>query len=160
MLPDGVLHRSLTPQDDERGVFTELFRDSWSLGVRPVQWNAVSSVANVCGACHVLFAELYNKSPHQPAFAAMDAGGCVVCHSNHGIQKPSVQMLAGSQAVCAQCHDAASEGGKAATEIAGMLNQLTAALDRSDQILTRAHRSGMEVGEAQRLGSLEMRTAG
>jgi predicted CXXCH cytochrome family protein len=79
----------------------------------------------------------------------MDAGGCVVCHSNHGIKKPSVQMLAGPQAVCAQCHDAASVGGKAAVEVAGMLNQLTATLDRSDQILGRAHRSGMEVAEAQ-----------
>jgi predicted CXXCH cytochrome family protein len=115
-------------------------------GATPPQ---VSSVANVCGACHVLFAELYNKSPHQPVFAAMDAGGCVVCHSNHGIKKPSVQMLAGPQAVCAQCHDAASVGGKAAVEVAGMLNQLTATLDRSDQILGRAHRSGMEVAEAQ-----------
>ncbi len=33
--------------------------------------------------------------------------------------------------------------------MAGMLNQLTAALDRSGQILARAHRSGMEVAEAQ-----------
>jgi len=115
-------------------------------GATPPQ---VSSVANVCGTCHALFAELYNKSPHQPVFAAMDAGGCVVCHSNHGIKTPSVQMLAGPQAVCAKCHDAASVGGKAAAEVAGMLNQLTATLDRSDQILSRAHRSGMEVGEAQ-----------
>ena len=115
-------------------------------GATPPQ---VSSVANVCGTCHALFAELYNKSPHQPVFAAMDAGGCVVCHSNHGIKTPSVQMLAGSQAVCAKCHDAASEGGKAAVEVAGMLNQLTATLDRSDRILASAHRSGMEVGEAQ-----------
>ena len=53
MLPDGVLHQSLTPREDERGVFTELFRDSWSLGVMPVQWNAVSSVANVLRGVHV-----------------------------------------------------------------------------------------------------------
>jgi predicted CXXCH cytochrome family protein len=115
-------------------------------GAKPPQ---VSSIANVCGTCHVLFAELYEKSPHQPVFAAMNAGGCVVCHSNHGIKTPSVAMLEGPQAVCAQCHDAGSAGGQAASQIAGMLNQLTATLDRSDQILARARESGMEVSEAQ-----------
>jgi predicted CXXCH cytochrome family protein len=115
-------------------------------GAAPPQ---VASVANVCGSCHVMFEELYNKSPHQPVFSSMGAGGCVVCHSNHGIKTPSVQMLAGSQAVCAQCHDATSEGGKAAAEMAGMLTQLSSGLDRSDQILARARESGMEVSEAQ-----------
>jgi dTDP-4-dehydrorhamnose 3,5-epimerase len=52
VLPLGVLHQPLAPQADERGVFTELFRDSWSLEVEPTQWNAVSSVANVLRGVH------------------------------------------------------------------------------------------------------------
>jgi len=52
MLPKGVLHQPLAPREDERGVFTEMFRDSWSLEVKPVQWNAVSSVANVLRGVH------------------------------------------------------------------------------------------------------------
>jgi predicted CXXCH cytochrome family protein len=115
-------------------------------GAAPPQ---VASVANVCGSCHVLFEELYNKSPHQPVFSATGAGGCVVCHSNHGIQKPSIAMLAGPQAVCTQCHDATSAGGMAAAEMGGMLKDLEAALNNSDQILKRARESGMEVSEAQ-----------
>jgi predicted CXXCH cytochrome family protein len=115
-------------------------------GATPPQ---VSSIANVCGSCHVLFEELYNKSPHQPVFAGMGAGGCTVCHSNHGIKMPSVAMLAGPQAVCTQCHDSGTKGGIAASDMAGMLTKLAAALDRSDQILKRAHESGMEVSEAQ-----------
>ena len=115
-------------------------------GATPPQ---VNSIANVCGSCHVLFEELYNKSPHQPVFASMSAGGCTVCHSNHGIKMPSVAMLSGPQAVCAQCHDAGTSGGNAAAEMAGMLKKLEAELDRSDQILKRAHESGMEVSEAQ-----------
>jgi len=52
VLPDGVeLHR-LEPHADARGVFTELFRDSWGLGVAPVQWNAVRSEANVLRGVH------------------------------------------------------------------------------------------------------------
>jgi Cytochrome c554 and c-prime len=73
----------------------------------------------------------------------------VVCHSNHGIKMPSVAMLAGSQAVCTQCHDATSQGGIAAADMAGMLKKLEGALDHSDQLLKRARESGMEVSEAQ-----------
>lgn len=52
MLPDGVeLHR-LEPHADSRGVFTELFRDSWGLPVAPVQWNVVRSNANVLRGVH------------------------------------------------------------------------------------------------------------
>jgi dTDP-4-dehydrorhamnose 3,5-epimerase len=53
MLPEGVLHQPLAPHADERGVFTELFRDSWSLEIKPAQWNTVSSVANVLRGVHV-----------------------------------------------------------------------------------------------------------
>jgi predicted CXXCH cytochrome family protein len=107
----------------------------------------VASVAEVCGTCHVLFEEMYNKSPHRPAFAAMGAGGCTVCHSNHGIRKPGIGMLAGAGSVCAQCHDANSAGGVAAAQMAGLLTKLDTALNQSDAVLSRAHNSGMEVSE-------------
>jgi predicted CXXCH cytochrome family protein len=114
-------------------------------GATPPQ---VSSVANVCGTCHVMMEDLYNKSPHQPVFAAMGGGGCTVCHSNHGIRPPSDAMLAGDKAVCAQCHDAASAGGQAAVQMASMIRQLDASLAQADVVLNRAHSDGMEVSEA------------
>ena len=52
MLPDGVELQWLKPNADSRGVFTELFRDSWGLSVAPVQWNAVHSEANVLRGVH------------------------------------------------------------------------------------------------------------
>lgn len=52
MLPAGVRLVPLTPHADERGVFTELFRASWEVGVAPIQWNAVSSHANVLRGVH------------------------------------------------------------------------------------------------------------
>lgn len=115
-------------------------------GAQPPQ---VDSVAAVCGSCHVMMEDLYKKSPHQPVFAAMGAAGCVVCHSNHEIKHPGVEMLAGANSVCSQCHDADSVGGKTAAEIASQIKGLTNALNRSDEILERAQRSGMEVSEAQ-----------
>jgi len=51
-LPDGVVIRPLETHRDDRGVFTELFRQSW-VGTRHLQWNAVSSRANVLRGVHV-----------------------------------------------------------------------------------------------------------
>ena len=124
-------------------------------GATPPQ---VSSVADICGTCHVLFEEMYNKSPHQPVFSSMGSGGCTVCHSNHGIRQPGIQMLAGSGSVCAQCHDSTSAGGAAAAEMAGLLTKLDKALDQSDAVLNQAHDSGMEVSEAM-LRQMEGREA-
>ncbi len=114
-------------------------------GAAPPQ---VASVAEVCGSCHALMEDLYSKSPHQPAFAAMGSAGCVTCHGNHEIVKPSEAMLAGKDAVCAQCHEAGSAGAKAAAEMAGLISSLENAVQASDAVLSRAARSGMEVSEA------------
>ena len=53
MLPPGVHVHPLTTHADERGAFTELFRDEWETGTRPVQWNAVSSADGVLRGVHV-----------------------------------------------------------------------------------------------------------
>lgn len=116
-------------------------------GAKPPQ---VESVAAVCGSCHVLFAQLYEKSVHQPIFsAASGGGGCIVCHSNHAIHQPSTAMLAGPKAVCSQCHEADTPGGKAAVQMAQWIDGLDSALKGSEAVLYRADKYGMEVSEAQ-----------
>ena len=40
---ESVSIRELEPHHDERGSLTEIFRDEWSLGADPVQWNVVRS---------------------------------------------------------------------------------------------------------------------
>jgi dTDP-4-dehydrorhamnose 3,5-epimerase len=59
LLPAGVGVRPLTTHADDRGEFTELFRDEWETGVAPVQWNAVRSEAGVVRGvhCHPLHAD-------------------------------------------------------------------------------------------------------
>jgi predicted CXXCH cytochrome family protein len=109
---------------------------------------AVSSVAAVCGTCHVFEEQLFDKSPHQPVFAAMSTGACVVCHSNHAILKTSDQLLGGKNAVCGECHDADSAGGKTAAQAAGLIQDLQNRIVAADGILEQARTSGMEVSEA------------
>jgi len=104
-------------------------------------------VADVCGTCHVVMENLYNKSPHKAAFAAMNLGGCVVCHGNHAVLRSSSKMLAGPESVCSQCHEPPRpEGSRGADGRSD--RKLTAALERSDAQLRLASQSGMEVSEA------------
>jgi hypothetical protein len=110
----------------------------------------VENVAAVCGSCHVLFAQLYNGSVHKPLFSeAPHGGGCMVCHTNHAIHKPSTAMLAGPNAVCSGCHEVGSAGANAASKMAESINGLDEALKHSEAVLASADKYGMEVSEAQ-----------
>jgi nitrate/TMAO reductase-like tetraheme cytochrome c subunit len=114
----------------------------------------VESVAAVCGNCHALFAQNYDKSVHAPIFSgASGGGGCIVCHSNHGIKQPSTAMLIGPKSVCASCHDPGTQGARTAAQMADWINSLDAALKHSETVVTQADKVGMEVSEAEvRLG--------
>ena len=116
-------------------------------GATPPQ---VSSVAAVCGSCHVLNEQLYDKSAHKAVFeGGSGGGGCVVCHGNHAIQKPSAAMLAGAQSICSPCHEEGSAGAKVATQAADWINGLESALKQSEGLLAQAENYGMEVSDAQ-----------
>jgi predicted CXXCH cytochrome family protein len=109
-----------------------------------------SSVAAVCSTCHVFQAQLFDASPHKAAFASAGLPGCVTCHSNHGIQHPSDALIGtDDKSICGQCHTEGDPGFVAANSIKDHLAQLAAAIDRSDQILSKAERSGMEVSQAR-----------
>ena len=115
-------------------------------GAKPEQAESVSAV---CGSCHVLFEKNFAASVHKPIFNSDAGGGCVICHSNHGIHKPSSAMLAGEKSVCAPCHENASPEGQTAVRLAESLNGLDGALQKSEAVLAVAERYGMDVSEAQ-----------
>jgi dTDP-4-dehydrorhamnose 3,5-epimerase len=52
-LPVGVEVHELTAHRDDRGVFTELFREEWNTAAEPIQWNSVRSNAGVLRGVHV-----------------------------------------------------------------------------------------------------------
>lgn len=53
LIPDGVIVTPLHIHADERGAFTEIFRESWNTATAPVQWNAVHSVPNALRGFHL-----------------------------------------------------------------------------------------------------------
>jgi predicted CXXCH cytochrome family protein len=110
----------------------------------------IASVEHVCSTCHVFQQQLFDSGAHKDAFASMGLPGCIVCHTNHGIQHPSDVMI-GTQkgAVCVNCHSEGDAGYTAAGAMHTELVQLSEEIGRSDEILTRAEKAGMEVGEAK-----------
>lgn len=52
-LPAGVEIHALHVHTDLRGDFTEVFRQTWTDGIAPVQWNIVRSAANVLRGFHL-----------------------------------------------------------------------------------------------------------
>lgn len=110
----------------------------------------VSSVAAVCGTCHAMNQQLFDKSPHGAAFAAMNLGGCVQCHSNHEVRAPTDAWVGvGAQSACTSCHLEGDAGYEAAQKMADDLTRLKSMDQRASEILDRAERSGMEVSSAR-----------
>ncbi len=110
----------------------------------------IASVEHVCSTCHVFQQQLFDSGPHKDAFAGIGLPGCIVCHTNHGIQHPSDVMIGTENgAVCVTCHSEGDPGYAAAGAIHTELVQLSDAIGRSDEILTRAENAGVEVGEAK-----------
>ena len=118
----------------------------------------VSSVANVCGTCHVTNEQLFDKSPHQAAFAKMGLPGCVQCHSNHEIVRPTDAWVgSGPQSVCVTCHTPGDKGYIASQAMSADLAKLDASIARADGVLNVAERAGMEVSgpKAELVGAHE-----
>jgi hypothetical protein len=116
-------------------------------GAAPPQ---VGSVANVCGTCHVTFADQFKLSPHWEPFKDMGLPGCVACHENHEIVKPSEAFLAdGGESKCSSCHEAGSAGARAASEMHSDLVGLNGEIQRASRLVDRAAEAGMEVSKVR-----------
>ncbi|MBE0593063.1 MAG: cytochrome c3 family protein [Gemmatimonadales bacterium] len=110
----------------------------------------VSSVGNVCGQCHSVQAEYFNRSRHAATFQMLGAPGCATCHNNHEILVTRDSMLGvGDGTFCGACHSADDPGGAVAVALRQAVDTLRWSYDTAAAILSRAERAGMEVSQAQ-----------
>lgn len=110
----------------------------------------IASVERVCGTCHVVFQNLFDQSPHRPAFEAMGFAACVVCHKNHEVLRPGPEMLGvDGGAVCLRCHTKGDPGYAAAAAMRQEIDGLRSALTAAETVLKQAETSGMEVSEGK-----------
>lgn len=106
----------------------------------------VTSLSAVCGTCHALEAELFDKSPHQAAFEENDYPMCETCHSNHYIEKPTDNFVGTSDdAVCMECHadGDGTKGYEVADGVHNALMKLVTTHDEAKTILDKAKVKGM-----------------
>ena len=114
------------------------------------------SAVNVCATCHAIFGQKFATSVHAQIFDR----GCVECHSNHAVLKPSDELLGTDPArsLCATCHSGAGDkGAAAAAQILGDFTRLTSGLERSAATVARLKNAGMEMN-AQDLALATART--
>ena len=110
----------------------------------------VNQVANVCSQCHVREADLFRASPKRAIFDAIGQPECLVCHSNHRIERPQDAWIGITQgAVCAVCHDTSTNGSTTILQVREQLDTLSASIATADAALTRAARAGMLVDEGR-----------
>lgn len=110
----------------------------------------ISWIGNVCGQCHVLNTELFDKSKHSKVFIQMGTPGCTTCHDNHEIRETSDQMIGLEEgAVCATCHSSNDNGGKSAAGMRSLIDLLRTEYEKAHATLERAEHAGMEVSQAQ-----------
>lgn len=110
----------------------------------------LSSVARVCGTCHVFQQQLFERSPHKTVWAAAGLPACITCHGNHRIEHASDELIgASSGTVCGKCHLAEDAGGQVAQRIHAALGDLDRSVTSTGSLLDRAERLGMPVSEAR-----------
>ncbi|MFH0881865.1 MAG: cytochrome c3 family protein [bacterium] len=69
----------------------------------------VDNIANVCGQCHLINANLFKLSIHRGIFELRGMEQCSSCHGHHAINPPTDAMLSTMPgSFCAKCHDPGS----------------------------------------------------
>jgi predicted CXXCH cytochrome family protein len=110
----------------------------------------VSNVAHVCGTCHVRQADLYASSKHAGPFAEGSIAGCVACHGDHNIAKPSDDFLGtGKQSMCTGCHTEGDAGYRVADRLRSSRATMELSIASADRMLARASEAGMEVSKPE-----------
>ena len=114
------------------------------------------SAVNVCATCHAVFGQKFATSVHAQIFDR----GCVECHSNHAVLKPTDTLLGTDPkaGLCASCHSGADDkGAAAAAHILGDFIRLSAGIEQSAATVARLKNAGMEM-DAQELALATAKT--
>jgi hypothetical protein len=80
----------------------------------------------------------------------MGLPGCVTCHENHAILRPTDAFLStGEESKCTSCHEAGTEGARAAAAMYEDILKLKKETEAARAALRREAEAGMEVSKAQ-----------
>jgi len=109
-------------------------------------------ISVVCGNCHGREGELFAKSKVSQTLELEGKRGCVTCHGNHDVQRPTDAMISAEpEGVCGRCHAPGSPGAKAAALIVPRFQALKSRLSGADSLLSLAEQRGMETSAGREL---------
>jgi len=110
----------------------------------------VESISQVCGTCHALNAELFDKSPHKQAFEDKKLPECETCHGKHDIKHPEDNMVGiTTGSVCLNCHKSGDAGYNAAANLRKSIDHLKLEDSLSLMALHQATDKGMDVSDEE-----------
>lgn len=110
----------------------------------------LQSVSHVCGGCHALNAEYFEKSPHAAGFKENGIAQCEACHGNHGVKHPDDEMIhVGSNSICETCHTSGDPALETAKKMYDSIQGLKNEEAEADRMLKAAEDKGMDVSDAR-----------
>ena len=105
----------------------------------------VTSLAHVCGSCHLNNQQYFEESPMSQPFAEDELHACIECHGDHGVEKTSDDMTGiGDVSICLDCHEEGEDAYEAARQISAHLTGLVAAYDSATVRQEEVVRIGMD----------------
>jgi len=108
----------------------------------------LTSIARVCGTCHVNNQKLFQKSVHKKIFDMMDMPECITCHGNHGIQVPSDSMIGTTEkSICMECHGQGDAGYIVAQTMSNAIDSLKQIYHHSEDLIQQASEKDMDVSD-------------
>ncbi len=107
----------------------------------------VSSIKFICGNCHILNQEYFEKSPHKKPWEENNFSQCEECHSNHYIKKTDDEMLNLKNGICLNCHSIEDNGGKLMVHYYNNLTEIKNKLEEKREQAKSAESKGMYMEE-------------
>ncbi len=109
-------------------------------------------ISLVCANCHGREGELFAQSKVKATLEFEGKRGCVTCHDNHAVKRPTDAMIGTTgEGVCGRCHAAGSRGARAAAVLVPRFDAFKARLARADSLMGVADRLGMETASGREL---------
>lgn len=106
----------------------------------------VTEIGNVCGRCHVLVDQAFNRGPHGPAAARGRLPACLGCHTNHGTERVAPDSIV---IKCDKCHADNSSAHRMALEIQKTVAQATLDLQSAQRSIGRLQLAGRRASDYQ-----------
>jgi hypothetical protein len=112
----------------------------------------VTEVADVCGRCHSLVRDAFNRGPHRDAAERGLIPGCTACHSNHGTEHVAVDEIADA---CGRCHGEGTAAAEIADTLEARVREVTELMAVADEAIAQLEQTGRPLTDAR----LRYRTA-